>query len=166
MSTTKAPATQLSRLNHPASALAVYASQAGSPRHHARLASGCWPNSSGRAWLPAGFHRKVSRCILHLSLLSQVLRSARTQYRIMETLHELLGIVSPEPERYPRVSRYHHLSFDAQQRKLVHEPDLEKKVKAELLDGGYLLRSDREDLDAEEAWLMYMTLTRAEAAVA
>ena len=67
-------------------------------------------------------------------------------------------------ERYPRVSRYHHLSFDAQQRKLVHEPDLEKKVKAELLDGGYLLRSDREDLDAEEAWLMYMTLTRAEAA--
>jgi transposase len=67
-------------------------------------------------------------------------------------------------ERYPRVARYHRLSFDAQQRKLVHEPDLEKKAKAELLDGGYLLRTDREDLDAEEAWLMYMTLTRAEAA--
>jgi transposase len=62
------------------------------------------------------------------------------------------------------VARYHRLSFDAQQRKLVHEPDLEKKAKAELLDGGYLLRSDREDLDAEEAWLMYTTLTRAEAA--
>jgi hypothetical protein len=67
MSTAKAPAKQLSRLNHTASALAVYASQAGSPRHHARLASGCWPDSSGRAWLPAGFHRKVSRCILHPS---------------------------------------------------------------------------------------------------
>ncbi len=39
----------LSRLNHTASALAVYASQAGSPRHHARLASGCWLNSPGRA---------------------------------------------------------------------------------------------------------------------
>ena len=49
MSTAKAPAKQLSRLNHTASALAVYASQAGSPRRHARLASGCWPDSSGRA---------------------------------------------------------------------------------------------------------------------
>ena len=49
VSTTKAPALVLSRLNHTASALAVYASQAGSPRHHARLASGCWPSSSGRA---------------------------------------------------------------------------------------------------------------------
>jgi hypothetical protein len=39
----------LSGLNHTASALAVYASQAGSPRHHARLASGCWPGSPGRA---------------------------------------------------------------------------------------------------------------------
>ena len=65
VSTAKAPAFVLSRLNHTASALAVYASQAGSPRHHARLASGCWPSSSGRAWLPAGFQRKVSRCILH-----------------------------------------------------------------------------------------------------
>jgi hypothetical protein len=45
----------LSRLNHTASALAVYASQAGLPRRHARLASGCWPSSSGRAWLPARF---------------------------------------------------------------------------------------------------------------
>ena len=73
MSTAKAPAWQLSWLNHTASALAVYASQAGSPRHHARLASGCWPSSSGRDCLPAGFQQKVSRCILHLSLLFQVL---------------------------------------------------------------------------------------------
>ncbi len=27
---------------------------------HARLASGCWPGSNGRDWLPAGFQRKVS----------------------------------------------------------------------------------------------------------
>ena len=67
-------------------------------------------------------------------------------------------------ERYPRVARYHHLRFDAQQGKLVHQPDLERKAKAELLDGGYLLRTDRDDLNAEETWLMYMTLTRVEAA--
>src|SRR5208283_1682402 len=26
--------------------------------HHARLASGCWSGSTGRDWLPAGFHLK------------------------------------------------------------------------------------------------------------
>ena len=43
------PRLELSRLNHTASALAVYASQDGSPHHHARLASGCRPSSTGRA---------------------------------------------------------------------------------------------------------------------
>ena len=49
MSTTKAPALWLSRLNHTASALAVYAPQDGLLHHHARLASGHWPSSTGRA---------------------------------------------------------------------------------------------------------------------
>ena len=50
----------LSGLHHTAHPLAVYASQDGSPRHHARLASGCLASFTGRAWLPAGFLRKVS----------------------------------------------------------------------------------------------------------
>ena len=37
----------LSKLSHTAFTLAVYASQAGSPRHHARLASGWWLASTG-----------------------------------------------------------------------------------------------------------------------
>ena len=65
-------------------------------------------------------------------------------------------------ERYPRVARYHTITYDATTGKLSHEPNAEKKAKAELLDGGYLLRTDRTDLSAREAWLMYMTLTRAE----
>ena len=67
------PRLDLSGLNGTASALAVYASQCRLPVHHARLASGCWPDFSGRV-PPAGFHRKVSRCILHPILLSQVKR--------------------------------------------------------------------------------------------
>jgi len=67
-------------------------------------------------------------------------------------------------ERYPRVARYHLLSYDAAGRQLRHEPDEAKKAKAERLDGGYLLRTDRQDLTAPEAWLLYITLTRAEAA--
>src|SRR5271165_4549196 len=48
----------ISGLNRTAFDLAVYASQGWSPTHHARLASGCWPCSTGRDWLPAGFHLK------------------------------------------------------------------------------------------------------------
>ena len=50
----------ISGLNRTALDLAVYASQGRLPPHHARLASGCWPGSTGRDWLPAGFQRKVS----------------------------------------------------------------------------------------------------------
>jgi transposase len=67
-------------------------------------------------------------------------------------------------ERYPRVARYHLLSYDAAMRQLRHEPDEAKKAKAERLDGGYLLRTDRQDLTGPEAWLLYITLTRAESA--
>src|SRR5207245_333040 len=50
----------LSRLNHAACTLPVYASQGGSLRHHATLGSGWWPTSTGRGWVPAGLRRKVS----------------------------------------------------------------------------------------------------------
>ena len=77
------------------------------------------------------------------------------------TIGEALGRLK---ERYPRVARYHTLIYDAAQQRLFHQPNAEKKAKAELLDGGYLLRTDREDLTGPEAWLLYMTLTRAESA--
>lgn len=67
-------------------------------------------------------------------------------------------------ERYPRVARYHLLSYDAAEHQLRHQPDAEKKAKAELLDGGYLLRTSRKDLSGPEAWLLYITLTRVESA--
>src|SRR6266481_5126787 len=54
----------LSRLNHAACTLPVYASQRGSLRHHATLGSGWWPASAGRGWFPAGPRRKVSEITL------------------------------------------------------------------------------------------------------
>ena len=65
-------------------------------------------------------------------------------------------------ERYPRVARYHALSFDAKTRQLKNEPDEEKREVAASLDGSYLLRTDRQDLSAEEGWRIYASLTRAE----
>jgi len=50
----------ISGLHHTAYALAVYASQRGSPLHHARLATGWWLTSTRWDSIPTGFHRKVS----------------------------------------------------------------------------------------------------------
>src|SRR3982751_6866675 len=44
----------ISGLNGTARSLAVYASQPGSPRHHARLAPGCWPALPDGAGYPQG----------------------------------------------------------------------------------------------------------------
>jgi hypothetical protein len=57
--TAKAPTTVLSRLNHAAVALPVYASWLGLPHRHATLGTGWWPTFPGQA-RPAGFDRKVS----------------------------------------------------------------------------------------------------------
>jgi transposase len=67
-------------------------------------------------------------------------------------------------ERYPRVARYYALSFDATTRRLTSEPDELRREVAARLDGSYLLRTDRPDLTAEEAWRIYAALTRAEGA--
>jgi len=65
-------------------------------------------------------------------------------------------------ERYPRVARYYRILYDAEQKKFRYEVDAEKYKRAEKLDGTYLLRTDRTDLGAEEAWRLYILLTRAE----
>jgi hypothetical protein len=55
--------TLISGLNRTASTLAVYASPGGLPAQDARLASGCWPSSTRRDWIPAGFQRKVFKLL-------------------------------------------------------------------------------------------------------
>jgi len=65
-------------------------------------------------------------------------------------------------ERYPRVSRYYTLSFDTRTRQLNNKTIEEKRKIAEGLDGSYLLRTDRKDVSAVEAWQIYSHLTRAE----
>jgi transposase len=67
-------------------------------------------------------------------------------------------------ERYPRVARYYKMEYDAKEKKFRVERDDQKLEKARSLDGSYLLKTDREDLSAEEAWRIYTLLTRAEKA--
>ena len=78
-----------------------------------------------------------------------------------ETIHQAIGRLQ---ERYPRVSRYYVMAYDAATREFTAQEIPEKKAKATTLDGGYLLKTDRQDLTAEEIWHTYVLLTRVEAA--
>ncbi len=82
--TTSAPAiSTISGLTHTARTFAVYASQDGSPHHHARLASGCWPALPDGIDYPLGPNerfqlshppfpgfawRNQNQCMSHLSI--------------------------------------------------------------------------------------------------
>ncbi len=78
-----------------------------------------------------------------------------------ENIHQAIGRLR---ERYPRVSRYYAMAYDAATRTFTAHAIPEKKAKATTLDGGYLLKTDRKDLTAEEIWHTYVLLTRVEAA--
>lgn len=65
-------------------------------------------------------------------------------------------------ERYPRVARYYKFDYNPEEKRFQVECDEKRLKKAEQLDGSYLLRSNRDDLTAEEAWRIYSLLTRAE----
>lgn len=78
-----------------------------------------------------------------------------------EKIAETIGRLK---ERYPRVARYWRMDYDAEARTLIAAPDEARRAKAEALDGCYLLKTDRTDLTAADAWRLYSLLTRAEAA--
>ncbi len=76
-------------------------------------------------------------------------------------VHEALGRLK---ERYPRVARYYAIGFEASTASVTWAENTEKKEVAQRLDGGYLLKTDRQDLTDDEIWRTYILLTRVEAA--
>jgi transposase len=116
--------------------------------------------SSGRTAKDRAIREKQEgRLLADLQRLAGRIAGGRLkrELKIGEAIGRLKG-------RYPRVARYYTITYDPTNGGLSYEPDAAKKAKAERLDGGYLLRTDRTELTAQEAWLMYMTLTRAEGA--
>jgi len=67
-------------------------------------------------------------------------------------------------ERYSRVARYYRMEYDETKKGFAYHLEESKRAEAEKLDGSYLLKTDRTDLTADEAWRIYILLTRAEAA--
>ncbi len=58
-------------------------------------------------------------------------------------------------------TRYHRLGFDSGKWELLCQEETEAKAKALRMDGVYLLKTDR-NLGTEEAWRIYILLTRVE----
>jgi transposase len=88
-------------------------------------------------------------------------RVAKGQLKKVEKIYQALGRLQ---ERYPRVARYYRMDYDAERKTLGWEEDGEKQAIAAKLDGGYVLKTDRQDLTADEIWRTYILLTRVETA--
>ncbi len=96
-----------------------------------------------------------------LADLAKLQRSAAAGRLASDAIHERIGRLR---ERYPRVARYVQIEVDNNGSRVQFTIDTRRQTVAEQLDGAYLLRSDRLDLDTEEAWRVYILLTRVEQA--
>jgi transposase len=76
-----------------------------------------------------------------------------------DKIHQTIGRLQ---ERYPRVARYYTIGYDAEGKAIYWDEDSEKKTVAKKLDGSYVLKTDRQDLTADEIWRNYILLTRVE----
>jgi transposase len=99
------------------------------------------------------------RLVKDLHALQQRIEKGRLKDR--DKIHQAIGRLQ---ERYPRVARYYIVDYDAEHKRLTWQEDSAKKSIAHKLDGGYMLKTDRQDLTAEEVWRIYILLTRVEAA--
>lgn len=88
-------------------------------------------------------------------------RVEKGQLQEEKKIHQAIGRLQ---ERYPRVARYYRMDYEGERKTLTWQEDSEKKSIAEKLDGGYVLKTDRQDLTADEIWRTYILLTRVEAA--
>ena len=65
-------------------------------------------------------------------------------------------------EKYPRAMRYYQINFNKQEKELTYELAIEKKQLAEKLDGAYIMKTNRKDMQADQIWQTYNLLTRVE----
>lgn len=100
---------------------------------------------------------KEAKLIADLNKLQQ--RVAKGRLKEENKIQRAIGRLQ---ERYPRVARYYEISFDSANKNLSWKELADKKAIAKKLDGSYVLKTDRQDLTADEIWRTYILLTRVE----
>jgi transposase len=101
--------------------------------------------------------KQEKRLLADLTRLQTRITSGRLKQP--EKVYEALGRLK---ERYPRVARYWKIDYQPDMPEITWQENGEKRLRAVALDGTYLLKTDRKDLTAEEAWRLYILLTRVE----
>src|SRR5436309_5763378 len=98
-----------------------------------------------------------AKLLAHLSKLQR--RVAQGHLKNPNKIHQSIGRLM---ERYPRVARYYDITYEADHKNLSWKELADKKAIAQKLDGSYILKTDRQDLTADEIWRFYILLTRVE----
>jgi transposase len=88
-------------------------------------------------------------------------RVDRGRLKRAEAIHRAIGRLQ---ERHPRVARFYQLSYFPDENRLDLARLDEKFEQARQVVGGYVLRTNRLELDDEQIWKIYIMLTRLEAA--
>jgi transposase len=101
--------------------------------------------------------KQEQRLIADLEKLSKRVASGR-----LSEAKEVGEAIGRLKERYPRVARFYDISHDEEAKSLAYKKVEKKYEIAQQLDGTYLLKTDRTDISADEAWRIYTLLTRAE----
>ena len=114
--------------------------------------------SEGREEKDCAFREKQEQRLID-DLEGLKARLAKGQLKRSEKIHEAIGRLK---ERYPCVARYYRIAYDAEHNRVGWQEDTEKKAMATKLDGSYVLKTDRQDLTADEIWCTYVLLTRVE----
>src|SRR3972149_6692819 len=101
--------------------------------------------------------KQETKLIADLQKLDQRIAKGRLKQenKIQQAIRRLM-------ERYPRVARYYEISHDADTKHLSWKELDGKKAIAKKIDGTYVLKTDRQDLTADEIWRTYILLTRVE----
>ena len=105
--------------------------------------------------------KQEARWLKELEKLSTSVKKAKDSGNPMQDaeLHERIGRLR---ERHSRVARYYAITREEEC--LVWQRHEVKHQRAVDLDGAYFLKTSRRDMDAEEIWRTYTTLTRVESA--
>lgn len=101
--------------------------------------------------------KQEQRLIQDLEGLSKRVASGR-----LSEAKEIGEAIGRLKERYPRVARFYDISHDEKAKSFEYKRVEKKYEIAQQLDGTYLLKTDRSDISADEAWRIYALLSRAE----
>jgi transposase len=106
----------------------------------------------------AMIEKAESRLIADLEKLKRSIESGRIKNR--DKIQQRIGRIR---QRRSRAAKYYKIDFDADGQSLKWTRDEEKYNREVIATGGYIIRTNRENLEDDDIWKIYILLTRVEA---